>query len=70
MYSEALKILDKNTVEYMIDELKDQLAQYKDELVRQKSESDAELAKLKAESDAEIQQLRHRLEKYEGKGGD
>lgn len=54
MYSEALKILDKNTVEYMIDELKDQLAQYKDELARQKSESDAE-----------IQQLRQRLEKYE-----
>lgn len=60
MYSEALKILDKNTVEYMIDELREQLDQ-------QQKEHKAELARQKAESDAEIQQLREQLEKYKDK---
>lgn len=63
MYSEALKILDKNTVEYMIDELREQLDQ-------QKKEHKAELARQRAESDAEIQQLREQLEKYKDKSAE
>lgn len=58
MYSKALSIMDKNTVQYMVDELKAQL-------VQQKTESDAALAHLKAESDAEIKQLHKQLAEYE-----
>lgn len=69
MYSDALRILDQNTVKYMIDELKGQVA----ELARQKAESDAALAKQDAElakQIAENQQLRQQLAKYEGKSAE
>ncbi len=50
MYSEALRILDENTVKYMIDELKEAL-----------SKKDSELSR----KDSEIEELRSRLAKYE-----
>lgn len=50
MYSEALRIMDENTVFYMVDELKAQLA-------KQKAEKDAMIS----QKDAEIQHLREEL---------
>lgn len=50
MYSEALRIMDENTVFYMVDELKAQLA-------KQKAEKDAVIS----QKDAEIQHLREEL---------
>lgn len=50
MYSEALRIMDENTVKYMIDELKEAL-----------SLKDYEISK----KDSEIEMLRAKLAKYE-----
>ena len=50
MYSEALRIMDQNTVKYMIDELKAALSQ-----------KDSELS----QKDSEIERLRTRLMEYE-----
>ena len=52
MFSEALKILDHNTVQYMIEEQQKELMQ-KDELLK---ERDAEIEQLRAEV-AELKQL-------------
>ena len=46
MFSEELRILDRNTMEYMIDDLQAQVNQ-----------KNAEIQNLKAEKDAEIQRL-------------
>lgn len=70
MYSKALKILDKNTVEYMIDELREQLDQQKKEHKAELAKHKAELTRQRAESDAEIQLLREQLEKYKDKSAE
>lgn len=57
MYSEALRIMDENTVKYMIDELKEAL-----------SLKDSEISKMGSEiskKDSEIEILRAQLAKYE-----
>ena len=51
MFSEALRILDQNTVKYMIEELQKQL-----------EEKDAEKAAVIREKDAEIAELKRQLE--------
>lgn len=57
MYSEALRIMDQNTVKYMIDELKAALSQKDSELSQRNSEL---LLK-----DSEIERLRTQLAMYE-----
>lgn len=59
MYSEALRVMDQNTVEYMIDELKAEISAQKDVLAQKDS---ALLQK-----DSEIEQLRTLLAMYEQK---
>ncbi len=51
MFSEALKIADKNTVKYMIEELQDKLQQTEDELqqAENKQKQEAELRKQEEE---------------------
>ena len=55
-FSEELKILDDNTVKYMIDQLEEEVKEQKAKL----SEKDATIAN----KDSEIAQLRAELEKY------
>ena len=63
MYSEELKILDDNTVDFMIDNLRQQVEEQKSELADKNAEladKDAELAKQKAAMDdmeAQIKRL-------------
>lgn len=60
MFSEALKILDRNTVTYMIEELKRELEETKEE-----AKAEAERAKAGMEErDAEIAELKRQLEYY------
>ena len=75
MYSEALRIMDQNTVKYMIDELKAELsaqkAAYSAELSQKESELSAQKAVLSQKNseifqkDSEIEKLRNQLAKYE-----
>lgn len=58
-FSEELKILDDNTVKYMIDQLEEEVKEQKAKL----SEKDATIAN----KDSEIAQLRAELEKYKNK---
>lgn len=53
MFSEELRILDRNTMEYMIDDLQAQVNQKNAEIQNLKSEKDVEIQ----EKDAEIQRL-------------
>ncbi len=55
-FSEELKILDDNTVKYMIDQLEEEVKEQKAKL----SEKDATIAN----KDSEIAKLRAELEKY------
>ncbi|MBR4357851.1 MAG: hypothetical protein IKQ00_07985 [Butyrivibrio sp.] len=55
-FSEELKILDDNTVKYMIDQLEEEVKEQKAKL----AEKDATIAN----KDSEIAQLRAELEKY------
>ncbi|MCM1541712.1 MAG: Rpn family recombination-promoting nuclease/putative transposase [Blautia sp.] len=57
MFSEALYIMDRNTVRYMVDELKAELSKKNLEL----SQKDSELS----QKDSEIKRLRARLAQYE-----
>ena len=56
MFSEALRILDHNTVKYMIEELQKQLEDEKAAAIREKAavikEKDAEIAELKKQLEA------------------
>ena len=56
MFSEALRILDQNTVKYMIEELQKQLEDEKAAAIREKAavikEKDAEIAELKKQLEA------------------
>ena len=58
MFSEALKILDRNTVTYMIEELKKELEETKEEAKAKMEEKDAAI-KIR---DAEIAELKRQLE--------
>lgn len=54
MYSEALRILDRNTVRYMIEEQQKEIEQSKEELEQSKKELE--------ESKKEIAELKEKLE--------
>ena len=58
MFSEALRILDQNTVKYMIEELQKQLEDKDTEKALIIKEKDAEIK----ERDAEIAELKRQLE--------
>ena len=50
MFSEALRILDRNMAELMVDRMKDEIVDLKeqnDELLESSEEKDAEIARLK-----------------------
>ena len=61
MFSEALRILDQNTVKYMIEELQKQLEDEKAEKAAIK-EKDAEKAAAIKKKDADIAELKKQLE--------
>jgi len=63
MYSEALLAVDRNTVQYMVDELKNELEGTKDELQASKDELKASKDELKA-SKNEISHLKSLLKKH------
>lgn len=71
MFSEALRIMDQNTVKYMIDELKAELSQKDSEISAQKaalSQKDTQLSVQKSillQKDSEIERLRSQLTVYE-----
>ena len=62
MFSEALRILDQNTVKYMIEELQKQLDEKDVEKAAVIREKDAEKAAVIREKDAEIAELKRQLE--------
>ncbi len=65
MFSEALRILDQNTVKYMIEELQKQLEDKDTEKALIIKEKDAEIKERDAEikeRDAEIAELKRQLE--------
>lgn len=66
MYSEALRVMDQNTVEYMIDELKAEISAQKDVLAQKDSVLLAQKNAL-SQKDSEIEQLRTLLAMYEQK---
>lgn len=66
MYSEALRVMDQNTIEYMIDELKAEISAQKDVLAQKDSVLLAQKNAL-SQKDSEIEQLRTLLAMYEQK---
>ena len=76
MFSEALRILDQNTLKYMIEELQKEMKEQKEQLETVIEERDSELAKRDSElakkdaaleaKDNEIQELKRMLKQYEG----
>lgn len=60
MFSEALKIADKNTVKYMIEELQDKLQQTEDEL-QQAEENQKQEAEKRKQAEAELQHSREEI---------
>ena len=62
MFSEALRILDQNTVKYMNEELQKQLEDEKTEKEAAIKAKDAEKAAAIKAKDAEIAELKKRLE--------
>lgn len=64
MYSDALHIMDQNTVKYMIDELKAELSAQKAAVLQKDSELMQKDAVL-LQKDSEIERLRTQLAKYE-----
>ena len=61
MFSEALRILDRNTVQYMIEEQEEQLKEQKEQIERQKKELKANQRKLKT-SQKELEESRKEAE--------
>lgn len=61
MYSEALRILDRNTVRYMIEEQQKELEQKKEEINQQKEEINQQKATIK-DLQKEIEELKSQLE--------
>ena len=67
MFSEALKIMDRNTVNYMIEEQQKELEE-KDKQLEQKNEQLEQKDKQLQEKDQEILALRRQLEELQSKG--
>lgn len=61
MYSEALRILDRNTVRYMIEEQQKELEQKKEEINQQKKEINQQKAAIK-DLQKEIEELKSQLQ--------
>ena len=60
MYSEALSVLDANTVKYMVERQQEEIAQQKneiDKLKREREQQSAEVARLKALLEAKPQSV-------------
>lgn len=63
MYSDALRIMDENTVKYMVDEMRTEISRQKDAL----SQKDAKISEQKdalSQKDSEIERLQAELAKY------
>ena len=60
MFSEALRILDRNTAELMVDRMKDEMDKLRVENDALKKRSEAS-DKMSAEKDAEIARLKRQL---------
>ena len=67
MFSEALKIMDRNTVNYMIEEQQKELEE-KDKQLEQKNEQLEQKDKQLQEKDQEILALKKQLEELQSKG--
>ena len=73
MFSEELRELDRNTVQYMIDDMKDEIDAQKELLNQKDSELDAQRKMLSqkdaalAEKEKENEELKHRLAELQGK---
>ena len=67
MFSEALKIMDRNTVHYMIEEQQKELEE-KDKQLEQKNEQLEQKDKQLQEKDQEILALKKQLEELQSKG--
>ena len=61
MFSEALRILDRNTAELMVDRMKDEMEALKDQKEELKAQNE-ELKSSSEEKDAEIARLKKLLE--------
>ena len=57
MFSEELRELDRNTVQYMIDDMKDEIDAQKETIAEQKGTIDAQ--------NKQIEELKHRLAQLE-----
>lgn len=71
MFSEALRILDRNTINYMVEELRKELNETKAMLEEKEAavaaaakEKEAAVAAVTKEKDAELAALRKQLEQY------
>lgn len=64
MYSEALSIMDRNTVKYMIDELKEELKQQLEENQKQKKENQKQLEENQKQQ-AENQRLQEEIKEMQ-----
>ena len=62
MWSEALRILDENSLKYYVEQLKEEVDAAKLELKTYKEERANEIAALTSEKDAEIAALKAELE--------
>ena len=62
MWSEALRILDENSLKYYVEQLKEEVDATKLELRTYKEERANEIAALTSEKDAEIAALKAELE--------
>lgn len=64
MYSEELKILDRNTVKYMVDQMQEQIDSQKEQIDSQKERIDNQKEKIAAQ-EKEIQRLKRKLAEQE-----
>ena len=66
MFSRELQELDRNTVQYMIDEMQEEIDQQKEEIIQQKEEIDQQ----KEEIIRKKEELEHKDQKLEEKEGE
>lgn len=64
MYSEELKILDQNTVRYMVDQMQEEIDSQKEQLVSQKKQLEMKNKQLE-QQEKELQKLRRMLAEKE-----
>ena len=62
MYSEELKILDHNTVKYMVDQMQEEIDNQKEQLNNQKEQLDIQKNQLK-EKDKQLEEQERELQK-------